>query len=671
MFLRKVVVSNFGPFHGEHTLDLFAPCPVKSERPIVLVGGLNGSGKSSLLEAVRLCLHGRRALGNPRTRDYQEHVRNRIHRSTDGKRCSASSVRLEIETVEVGHEHVYEITRSWKDTTDTGEELHINRDGEEFREINVNQYQEFLDELVPLGLAEFFFFDGEKIQKLAEEDGNDRVVAESIRSLLGLHVTSRLMADMAIYIRSREKSKPLEEVLSEVNTAEADLANIIERIDRLDGENNALERARIKLERSVRLQEEKIASEGGDFARRRETLLEEQSKWKTTLQSIEFELRDLANDLLPFTMVPELCEVVRQSIEDEALARREDYASSFLFSERERLLASADTPGFWTGLAGDDLSQRERELVTRAVFNALNLIAREPDCQRVSYVHDLSVRHQRVVIAAIEDVLTDLPVRAVRLANVAEDSKENLLRIAQDLQRAPREEVLEPLLTELRQLQTDLNKVIRRQAMLEEDRRRALNVQEECARNLTRLTDHVRNLDDGQRMISLAVKVQNVVRTYEQELTLARVDNLADRISECYQDLAHKESSVSRVEVDPVAFAITLYNAKGDVVYRPFLSAGEKQLFAIALLWGLGRASGREIPVIIDTPLARLDAEHRFRLLTRYFPKASHQVVLLSTDSEIADAELEVLRPAIAKTLHLSFDPGRGQSSIASGYLPV
>ena len=66
MFLRKVAVKNFGPFEGEHTLDLFSQCKVEDRRPVVLIGGLNGSGKSSLLEAVRLCLHGRRALGNPR-----------------------------------------------------------------------------------------------------------------------------------------------------------------------------------------------------------------------------------------------------------------------------------------------------------------------------------------------------------------------------------------------------------------------------------------------------------------------------------------------------------------------------------------------------------------------------------------------------------------------------
>ena len=211
----------------------------------------------------------------------------------------------------------------------------------------------------------------------------------------------------------------------------------------------------------------------------------------------------------------------------------------------------------------------------------------------------------------------------------------------------------------------------RERATLEEETRRAKNLYDEAERNLASLYDHIRNLDGDRRVIALAAKVQGVLRTYEQELTMARVDRLAESITECYKELAHKDSLVSRVGVDPGTLAITLYDGRGDVVYRPFLSAGEKQIFAIAFLWGLGRASGREIPIIVDTPLARLDAEHRSRLITRYFPNASNQVILLSTDSEIAGTELEVLRPYIAKALHLSFDPVQGQSTIEEGYLSV
>ena len=173
-------------------------------------------------------------------------------------------------------------------------------------------------------------------------------------------------------------------------------------------------------------------------------------------------------------------------------------------------------------------------------------------------------------------------------------------------------------------------------------------------------------------VMALAAKVGNVLQLYEQELTLSRVDHLSQQVTECYKLLAHKESLCNRVQFNPTTLSLTLYDAQGNEVFRPLLSAGEKQILAVAILWGLGLASGRQLPVIIDTPLARLDAEHRNRLLSRYLPKAaSHQVILLSTDSEINNHEFDVLRPSLAKALHLRFDSERGRTTIEEGYLPM
>src|SRR6185436_7598303 len=86
------------------------------------------------------------------------------------------------------------------------------------------------------------------------------------------------------------------------------------------------------------------------------------------------------------------------------------------------------------------------------------------------------------------------------------------------------------------------------------------------------------------------------------------------------------------------------------------LSAGERQLLAVSTLWGLARASGRPVPVVIDTPLGRLDSTHRQHLLERYFPQASHQVILLSTDKEIDEAAYAKLKPAVSRAYTLRFD---------------
>jgi DNA sulfur modification protein DndD len=98
------------------------------------------------------------------------------------------------------------------------------------------------------------------------------------------------------------------------------------------------------------------------------------------------------------------------------------------------------------------------------------------------------------------------------------------------------------------------------------------------------------------------------------------------------------------------------------------LSAGERQLLATSLLWGLAKASGRPLPTIIDTPLGRLDSSHRRHLLDRYFPVASHQVILLSTDEEVDETSLARLKSHIGRSYTLTFDEQEHSTIVKPGY---
>jgi DNA sulfur modification protein DndD len=98
------------------------------------------------------------------------------------------------------------------------------------------------------------------------------------------------------------------------------------------------------------------------------------------------------------------------------------------------------------------------------------------------------------------------------------------------------------------------------------------------------------------------------------------------------------------------------------------LSAGEKQLFAIAVLWALAKTARRSVPVVVDTPLGRLDAEHRERLLTEYFPHVSHQVIVLSTDTEVDVEAAKLLEPHLTRQLLLAHDAATATTRVEQGY---
>ena len=124
------------------------------------------------------------------------------------------------------------------------------------------------------------------------------------------------------------------------------------------------------------------------------------------------------------------------------------------------------------------------------------------------------------------------------------------------------------------------------------------------------------------------------------------------------------------MKIDAQTYSVAVSDGEGQVIPKQRLSAGEKQLLAVALLWGLGEASGRALPVVVDTPLGRLDSSHRGNLVDRYFPHASHQVIVLSTDTEFDEGYVERLRGAgaLAREYLLDFDERAKSSIVKPGY---
>jgi len=107
----------------------------------------------------------------------------------------------------------------------------------------------------------------------------------------------------------------------------------------------------------------------------------------------------------------------------------------------------------------------------------------------------------------------------------------------------------------------------------------------------------------------------------------------------------------------------------GKEVSKDSLSAGEKQLMVISILWALAICSKKKLPVIIDTPLSRLDSLHRTSLITKYFPNAGEQTIILSTDSEIDAGYYKLIKENVGDEFTLNYDETTKRTSIERGYL--
>lgn len=187
---------------------------------------------------------------------------------------------------------------------------------------------------------------------------------------------------------------------------------------------------------------------------------------------------------------------------------------------------------------------------------------------------------------------------------------------------------------------------------------------------LKRYSDQHIDQQDTDAFLKAATRAQQTLQAFRTRLTLQKLNDLEANITNYFRCLLHKSSLVHRIIVDQQTFSLTLYDTTGQPIPKHRLSAGEKQLLAIAFLWALASVSNRQIPIAIDTPLSRLDSNHRRNLIEQYFPHASHQMILLSTDTEIGREEVDELRKkgAIAQEYLLAYDSASQQTCIHSGY---
>jgi DNA sulfur modification protein DndD len=174
--------------------------------------------------------------------------------------------------------------------------------------------------------------------------------------------------------------------------------------------------------------------------------------------------------------------------------------------------------------------------------------------------------------------------------------------------------------------------------------------------------------DDRQRMLRHSKRVRETLAKFRTRVIRKHVTNMEVLMLDAFRTLLRKSDLIHGLTIDPETFVVTLTGRNTQILPFDRLSAGERQLLATALLWGLARASGRPVPTVIDTPLGRLDSSHRRHLVQRYFPMASHQVLLLSTDEEIVGASHRSLAPFVARHYLLAHDETLGHTHIKPGY---
>lgn len=644
MRFNRLVLRNFGLFRGEQTMD-FRLREKGRKRPIILVGGQNGAGKTTLLEAVRLCLHGRLALG-PRVTDvaYQNYLRERLHRGADLRSAATyASVGLEFEYSHLGKKSRYFVQRGWEPRGGSGikEGIRLLRDDEPLDDVDSELWSDFVRSLIPPGVAQLFFFDGERIKRLADEETEAFALGESMKALLGLDLVERLQADLDVFTAKQARrtaraktAQRLRELEKELTSLNGELQKIEEAVAGFQTEHAALEAEVLKVE-------EKLAQGGEGLSARREDLRNEEANLSAELTATEKAAREQLEGAAPFLLCPRLSTRLVAQLQVERA--RQDWEVGRLHAEeamrtiRARLTALANRESH--------VNDEGAAWIEETIRGVEVEVATPPDHLRdVRILHGMSEGDREGCVQALQ---TTAPAIARRLSVQAKKLialEGELQECRKRLNRMPDAAELAPIVSELSTLQERQARIALELTLLEE--RKVTLQKEKNARERERMRlerDEVSSQRASQRL-ALAVQARDASAEYLRRLTAAKTAELERGALESFQRLSRKSDFVHRMRIDPQSFAVTLYDSKGEVIPKATLSAGEKQVYAVSLLWGMARVSGRPLPMIIDTPLGRLDSQHRSKLVNHYFPSAAQQVIVLSTDTEVDRAHYEQLR---------------------------
>ena len=655
MRIEFLVVHNFGPYRGEQRVDL---APPQSERPVILFGGLNGAGKTTILEAIQLALFGN--LSEPARRSglaYDEYLRRAANRSAPSSEGAAVTLSLTVQAA--GQPTTYRIRRTWDTSGGKGKKNRENLDvwvNEQHDPAMTTAWPEQVAQFMRPRLAPLCFFDGERIEQLADPEQSAAALRNAVGTLLGADLVEQAIADMEVLQRRRrveqasatdERLPKAEDALEEAESQRKDAMQLVASA------RTALQRSEELLRRAT----ERYVEQGGRAAEERQNNEKKHTEILAAIRGVEREMVSMAAGELPLALVMSLLRQASCTAEEEAKSLERSIGAVFLEAaagrleaELKRIRASMRTMDVLREWLLQELPDRTDAhptppITSSAAHNRLQSILEHSLPEQLASIRSLLDRHNelKAQLDEVDRALAMTPdAEAVQSVVAARD--EALLDVGQKRQQMEQAE----------RVMADADRLV--------DVRR---------RDLDRLLDATRTAkgeaSDAERFGRHAAGVKDVLKRFNERLRRRHLERLQKLVLQCYSALLRKADLARELRIDPETYAMYLYDAEGGYVQAERLSAGERQLLAVSLLWAMGLASGRSLPVVVDTPLGRLDSSHRLLLVKRYFPQASGQVVLLSTDEEVDASLYDALEPYVGLSYCLEHDEKRG-TRVLAGY---
>lgn len=666
--IAKLEMMNFKRFYGYHSMDLLSE--PENNKTLILIGAENGMGKTSIHEAINYALYEYPDLPKIATKpDYITAVSERLNRKALDEGETEYWVSLELLATHQGTKRRLFIKRQWD--VDIYErkilktKLDIYENGRLIDWIDNEAYQDFLRSILPPSISPYFFFDGEKIQEFAEDE-NFKKMKEGILDILHINVYTRLIDDLkkhVVDVIEKNEVQPYEnddlyKIMEEAEKIEHDIQKKQSRLDDIKHEQEATQV-------EIKLIDEELRRIARPGVPKRDALLIEREQIENKLDQIKQKFEAFA-EYLPLLMAGNLLIAVENTLKDEQILKGDHEQKEIL---KTKIAKVGETVfGEHHDIPPEFRLNKQQIYLYRELHKSVSYKVFDLETETVqNIIHDIGENERKKILERILYGKRIIP-ELLDTLNEREKLSNELRSIENQLKATSEDPQITELLEKAGNLREQIGRLQQEQITIEADLQR---LTADLAQRRKQIQDRQSKREattKAKKAIKLAQDSRKALEAFIKKLAPEKLSLLKENFEQMYALLRKPEDPIHRIEIDKDTWRIILYDNKNRPLEKRVFSAGMKQMYALSLLWALSKASGRDLPIVIDTPVGRLDKRNRWALFEKYLPHAGHQVIVLSTDTEVDIEATKKLAPYVAKQYRLEYDRSRESTVIKVGY---
>ena len=657
MKFRKLTIENYKSFQFPTTISFPDSSAGKS---IFLIGGMNGAGKTSVMEAVNICLYGAK----------QDFIYKYINRKELAKGNAYASFELVIETDDLEE---IQVKRSWTAGTvdspkpkDLEEKLVVIKDGKRVSVHNKDMWQDYLNAMIPKGITQFFFFDGEKIQEIAADDHSEVRLKSSLEAALGIQYISRLSNDV-LHLKQDERKNFVEISDEDIDFKESELkrekAKLSKKQQEKDEVQSELNQFKSDYEdaKSRFLAAFNAEPESADETKQRERKKIQLASKKGQLDN---QLKSIIDKHLPWALAGKLFEPLKTQIDEERNAQASKAISSQALQLAQDIVSAIDKP---EPIYPSPLSSDQRKEFEKRVLSVLQ----EDQSDSGNAFLNLSDRDIAKVLNKIEEI-EQSEILSLKDFLTERNEMDQELSQLEGASMGASSDTEKQLFDELQQqMESCQNQIGRLTVKLQNLSEEVLTIEnriKDIELELGKLYNKHNMSKEKVDFIKECDAIANLLMSFIAKMRRNKIQLLQEKTLDMYRLLSSKSGLIKDLSIDKKTYEISILDRSGHEIKKSGMSAGEKEIFAVSLLWGLAQTSQLNLPIIIDTPLSRLDSIHRDNIVNNYFPNAAGQVIILSTDTEIDNNYFKTLETHLSGAGKLEFSQMNELTTFKEGY---